>query len=349
MKRLVTILAAAALLLAALCAGAVAPTRAAATTNAPDLTTTFSPGDWGSFAEGMAADDHGSLFVSLTTWGYADETTADSNTGELWRITPGGHKELAASMDLSPYGMLLGVAADRRGRIYVACYDMGTGLVGNGVYRLGEDGGLAQVVALPEGAWANGLAFHQGRLYITDSAGGSVWRVRLGDGVATPRRPWSDEAQLKPAGPGGIGANGIAFLGDDLYVSVADHGRVVRIPVRADGTAGAARRVCQNAALKSADGIAFDAFGRLWITVNAGTTGAAPSGALYRLTPAGRLTTIADDPGWLDYPTQPVFGTTLRTAGTLYVENGAFYSAYGDGTAPDVRALRAGIPGLPLR
>jgi len=348
MKRLVTILAAAALLLAALSVGASAPAPAAAAMAPPEALTAFSPGDWGSFAEGMAADGRGSLYVSLTTWGYADETTADSSVGELWRVGPTGQKELAASMDLSPYGMLLGVAVDRCGRVYVACYDMEAGLVGNGVYRLDDGGALTQVVALPEGAWPNGLAFHEGRLYITDSARGAVWRVRLGEGCTTPAQPWSEDAQLKPAGPGGIGANGIAFLGDDLYVSVADHGRVVRIPTRADGTAGAARRVCQNAVLKTADGIAFDALGGLWIAVNAGTTGASPSGGLYRLTPSGRLTTVADDPGWLNYPTQPVFGSTLRTSGSLYVENGAFFSAYGDGTAPDIQALRVGIPGLPL-
>jgi hypothetical protein len=65
---------------------------------------------------------------------------------------------------------------------------------------------------------------------------------------------------------------------------------------------------------------------------------------LYRLSPAGRLTTIADDPGWLDYPTTPVFGTTWRTRGRIYVENGDWDCL----TAPDVRSLHIGIPGLPL-
>jgi len=44
-----------------------------------------------------------------------------------------------------------------------------------------------------------------------------------------------------------------------------------------------------------------------------------------------------------------VFGTDRCTRDTLYVENGAYFSTYGDGTVPDIQALRVGVPGLPLR
>jgi sugar lactone lactonase YvrE len=355
MKRLVTILVLATLAMALLAAGAAAsPVRAHAPR--PGTVATFSPGLYGSFAEGMAADSHGNLWVSLTIWGYYDpddETTAESNFGELWKITPRGAATRVVTMDLSPYGMLLGVAVDRRDRVYVAAYDMEMGLTPNGVYRLEGDASLTQVVALPEGAWPNGLAFHDDRLYISDSAHGSVWRVRVGSGVAEPEEAWVQDDLLAPGDPetdptaGGLGANGIAFRGDRLYVAVADYGRIVRIPVRCDGSSGKPTTVCERPELRTADGIAFDLAGGLWITVNSGTTGAAPSGGLYRLTPGGSLTTIADDPGWLNYPTQPVFGTTPSTRGTLFVENGAIYSSE-DGTAPDIRALRVSIPGLPL-
>ena len=196
--------------------------------------------------------------------------------------------------------------------------------------------------------WPNGLAFHGGRLYITDSAGGAVWRARIGEGIATPTDAVGDRLPAQACGaPTAVGANGIAFAGDDAYVSVSDFGRIVSIHVRDDGTAGTVRRVIQATRLRTADGIAFDADGGLWITTNAGTTGASPSGGLFRLTPCGGLVTIADDPGWLNYPTTPVFGSTSRTRSTLYVENGAYYS-FADGTSPDVQALQVGIPGLPL-
>jgi sugar lactone lactonase YvrE len=342
MKRFVIVLVLAALSLALIATGAASAGAARAWACSPHTVATFSPGEYGSFAEGMAADSHGALYVSLTTWGFADATAAESNVGEIWRVAA-GQPRAVARMDLSPYGMLLGVAVDRRDRVYVAVYDMGAGTVGNGVYRV-EGSQLTQVAAIPEGSWPNGLAFHHGRLYVTDSTNGAVWRVRLGAGIAAPTRPWAVDALLKPSGPSGIGANGIAFLGDSLYVSVADKGRIVCLPVRDDGTAGAARVVARSSSLTCADGIAFDAQGGLWIAVNSGSTGADPGGALYRLSPPGGLTAIADDPGWLNYPTQPVFGTT---PGTLYMENGAFFSAYGDGTSPDVLALDVGLSSLP--
>jgi sugar lactone lactonase YvrE len=333
MKRLVTILILAALALALLAAGAAAgPAQARGAE--PAAIAAFSPG---AFAEGMAADSHGNLYVSLTTWG------PKTNAGEIWRVAPDGAKKPIASMDLTANGMLTGVAIDPCDRVYVAYEDFGDPQeVGSGVYRV-ACGTLTKAVAFPEGAFPNGIAFHDGRLYVTDSVLGEIWRVRLGAGVATPTT-WAESDLLAAGSPEGLGANGLAFFGDALTVSVSDPGRVVRIPVRRDGSPGAVRTICERAELATADGIAYDALGGLWITVNAGTTGAAPSGALYRLSPAGHLTTIADDPGWLDYPTMPVFGTTCRTRSTLFVENGDW-----DGlAAPDVRVLRIGIPGLPL-
>ena len=282
-----------------------------------------------------------------------DETTAESNIGEVWKVAPGHDPVRVAQAELSPYGMLLGVAVDRCDRVYVAAYDMTSGLTPNGVYRLERDGSLTQVVALPEGAWPNGMAFHDDRLYITDTALGAVWRVRLGCGVASPTEPWLQDELLAPGDPAedetafGLGADGLAFRGDELFVGVYDFGRIVRVHVRDDGSPGRPAVVCERPELKTADGMAFDLAGGLWITTDMGTTGASPSGALYRLAPGGKLMTVADDPGWLNYPTMPVFGRTLRTAFTLYVENGAYYS-WEDGTPPDIQALRVGIPGLPL-
>ena len=335
MKRFVVTLTLTALALALLATGAAAASPARTHSAAPPTVATFAQG---AFAEGMAADHHGNLYVSLTTWGV------DTNTGEVWRIAPNGTAKPVASMDLTANGMLTGVAVDPCDRVYVCYEDFGEPQeVGSGVYRV-ACGTLTKSVAFPEGAFPNGIAFHDGRLYTTDSSLGEIWRARVGAGVATPTT-WARSDLLAAGSPYGLGANGLAFFGDTLTVSVSDPGRIVRIPVRRDGGPGAVRTVCERAELATADGIAFDALGGLWITVNADTTGAVPGGALYRLSPAGHLTTIANDPGWLDYPTMPVFGTTWRTRGTLSIENGDWDSV----TAPDVRALRVGIPGLPLR
>jgi sugar lactone lactonase YvrE len=356
MNRFFTILGAAVLVLALLAAGAAAaPTHGWSST--PRVVTTFAAGDYGSFAEGMAADSHGDLWVSVTDWGLYDDSVdppvMTSDIGQIWKVTPRGKATRMATMDLSPYGFFLGVAV-RDDRIYVAMSDQGAGAITTGVYRLGAGGKLRLVVALPEGAWPNGLAFHGRRLYITDSGMGAVWRARVGAGKVTLTEPWAQDDLLMPGDPSadetmsGIGVNGIAFRGDRMFVSVADYGRLVRIPVRADGSPGTPVVVCEDKRLRTADGIAFDRFGGLWVTTDAGTTDASPTGGLYRLTPGAGLWTIADDPGWLNYPTMPVFGTTPATRCTLFVENGAFHSYEGDGTAPDIQALRVAVPGLPL-
>jgi sugar lactone lactonase YvrE len=353
MQRLTTLFVGSTLLLVLLIAGTAAAGPAQAWAPAPERVATFSPGSWGAFAEGMAADSHGNLYASLTTWGFYDERTAESNIGELWEITPAGAMTRVATMDLSPYGMLLGVAVDRHDHVYVAVWDMGAGMTVNGVCRL-ENGTLDQVVALPEGSWPNGLAYHDRRLYISDSALGAIWKARIGSGVTSPSEPWVQSDLLAPGDPAtdptvsGLGVNGIAFRGDRLYSVVADYGRVVRVLVRDDGSAGDPVIVCERAKLRTADGIALDIAGGLWIAVNSGTTGVSPSGALYRLTPGGNLTTIADDPGWMNYPTQPVFGTSPQTRGTLFVENGAYYG-WEDGSAPEIQGIHVGISGLPLR
>jgi sugar lactone lactonase YvrE len=347
MKRRLTLVLMGALLLALLTVGAAAAAPARTCTFTPSLVTALPWGDGGSFAESMAADSHGRLYVSLTKW-------ADSNAGEIWRVLPNGNKTLVATMDISPYGMLTGVAVDRCDNVYVMNWDSASAYgeqpaLGSGVWRVGLGHSLTKVVELPDGTFPNGLAFHGGFAYVTDSTAGIVWRARIGGNAAVPAAKWAWDPLLAPVDPeNSLGANGIAFRGDTLFVSVSDSGRIVRIPVRCDGSPGTARVICERSGLVSADGIACDAFGGIWIAVNAGTTGATPSGALYRLSDGGSLQKIADDPGWLNYPVMPVFGTTPATAGTLFVLNGAF-DGYEDGTSPDIQALRVGIPGLPLR
>jgi sugar lactone lactonase YvrE len=349
MKRLLITLACAAALLALL----VAPPLAGATGDLqPSPLTTFSTAPYGEFAAGMASDSHGNLIVSLTSWGYYDETTADPDIGEIWSVTPGGDQTLLATMDhLSAYGALMSVAIDDNDRVYVAVVDYGLpDSIGSGVFRL-DNGELTRVVSLPSGSWPNGIAFHKGRLYIADSALSAIWRVRVDDGVATPTAPWFQSPLLAPShamSAFGIGANGVAFRGDTLYTVVSDYGRVVRVPLMSDGTAGSPSVLCKRPELRTGDGIAFDILGRLWIATNG--SDATPSGGLYRVATDGTVTQIAKDPGWLNYPTTPVFGRTPASALTLYVLNGAYYS-WADPTKfpPDIIPLQVGVPGLPLR
>jgi sugar lactone lactonase YvrE len=338
MKRSLLVVAA----LAALPLLLASPAGASIAGSQPRLVATLPFGAAGSFAESMTAGAHGNLYVSLTLWG-------DSNTGQIWRIRSSGSTILVASMDLGPAGALMGLAHNRVGRLYVADADFsGTG--DSFIYRVGLDGSMRAVADLPPGSWPNGLACRGRNLYASDSSLGAIWRIRLGSGVATPSAPWFQSDLLAPGDPTtdpsalGIGANGIAFRGASLFAVVSDFGRVVRIPISAHGAPGTPVVVCGRRKLRTADGVAFDLLGNLWVVTNAGPTTGQASGALFRVSPAGSLRQIAVDPTWFDYPTQPVFGATPATLTTLYVANGA----YSGDAAPNVIALKARVPGQPL-
>jgi sugar lactone lactonase YvrE len=344
---------------AALALLAAPPLAGAWSGSQPPVLTTFSPADvgspYGAFARGMAAEANGDLIVALTVWG---QSATDDNVGQVWRVTAdGGDKTLLAEENLTPYGAFMSVALDDCGRIYVALDDFSAaygvpdqGPGGPGVMRVDEAGltlhAMTRVVRLPDGSWANGIAFHKGRLYISDAAQGGVWRVKVGEGVATPSSPWVESALLPAAKPMGIGVTGVAFKGDTLYAAVWDVGRIVRVPVMSNGSPGTPSVLCRQAELKTADGIAFDPLGRLWVAVNGSKT--TPDGGLYRVAGDGTVTEIVNDPGWLNYPTQPVFVRTSPTATALYVLNGAYYG-FADGSSPNVISLQPGVPGLPLR
>jgi sugar lactone lactonase YvrE len=173
--------------------------------------------------------------------------------------------------------------------------------------------------------------FHGGKLYISDSSLGTIWRLAPGHHVTS----WLRHPLLAPAGNTGIGANGLAFWHHSLYVAVADSGWIVQVPLHPGGEAGTPRVVAQADRLRTADGIAFDVHGNLYITVN--------NNRLMRLAPGGALTRLATKDNGLLYPTMPTFGTTPATRTTLYITNGAFYKG-----TPNIVAFHAGARGLPL-
>ena len=336
-------------LLAALAALLLAAGPAAAT-GAPQPVATLPYGDFGSFAESMTADHCGNLYASLTLWGNMDPVT--DNVGQIWKIRPAGSATLVAEQNITPYGMLTGIVRDCVGRLYVGDVDF-SGESGSLIYRVGHDGSWTPVAQLEPGTFPNGLALHDGSLYVSDCALGAIWRVRLGYGLATPTAPWIQSDLLAPGDPEqdpsalGLGINGIAFRGCSLYGVVSDFGRLVRISVGRHGVARTPTVVCESPDLRTADGVAFDLYGRLWVTTNAGPTADEPDGALFRVSPSGDVRQIAVDPSAFDYPTQPVFGTTLATCTTLFIENGA-YNGWSDGRAPTVISLRVGVRGQPL-
>jgi len=311
-------------------AAAAAPPPHAPTVSNARVLTTFPRGADGSFAESLAVDRQGVLYVGLTTW-----SASGWNRGQVWKVTADGRRtrfgpELAV-------GVLTGLAFDDHGRLYAglaAWTDPASPPLRSGVVRI-DATSATRVLSLPTAAaevssFPNGLAFHGDDLYVSDSVTGAVWRTRPAhrDGPAAvdvQSTPWLKTAVLAPAAKGHIGLNGIAFRAGSLYGVVADSGRLVRIDLGRHGQALAPRVVTRSASLVSADGVAFDTAGRLWVATNGGS--APRAGSLVRVEPGGRVAVLLDKAPWLDYPTQVAFGPTRHGRLTVHVTDGAFNSS----------------------
>jgi sugar lactone lactonase YvrE len=282
--------------------------------NGPQVVTTFARA---AFPESLAVDGGGNLFVTL---GFS---------GQVVKVSTDGRQTPIAELPVGN-GLLTGLAFDASGRLYVAAATFSDDPA-PGVFRVNADRSVTRVLTLPADSFPNGLAFHNGVLYVSDSDLGTIWQATNGTTNATA---WYHDPLLSPTRK--IGANGIAFWRDSLYVAVADAGRIIRIPLGVGGTSGTATVVTEQQLLSSADGIAFDVAGNLYIAVN-------DTNRLYRLAPDGALARLADRSDGLSYPTMPAFGTTRTTRTTLYLTNGAL----ANGT-PDIQMFDTGVRGLPL-
>ncbi|WP_342786936.1 hypothetical protein [Streptomyces cyaneus] len=160
---------------------------------------------------------------------------------QVVRLVPGGRVHLLATL-LAPAkastpnlgkAFVGGIARSDDGTLYVT-YPTGTADL-TGIWAVRPGGRPHRIAALPADGLPNGLALDQrtGRLYVTDSVHGVIYRVPAGGGRATV---WADNAALQPTTF--AGANGIKLHNGAVWATNSDHGTVLRIPVTTRGTAG---------------------------------------------------------------------------------------------------------------
>lgn len=257
--------------------------------------------------EGLVADKRGNFRVSMAFTGEIKKVTRDGVVSHFAQL-PGPHTGFSA----------VGLALDKKERLYVARATFDP--TNTGIWRTSADGATVEYFSqLPVGI-PNSLAFDDdGNLYASDSAAGAVWRIGPNGQAAI----WAqDPLLLGLAGPPlglAVGANGIAFdeKEKNLYVAVTDIGRIVKIPIKKNGSAGSLSVFKEDLALlKGADGLAFDDCGGLIVAVNR-------QDRLVRLKHNGRHEVLAEG-GLLDFPATPVF-----VGSKLYLTNFALFRANG--------------------
>lgn len=231
--------------------------------------------------EGLAIDASGNV------WCGGEE-------GEIYRIAADGSTiELMASTG----GFTLGLAFDRQGRLYTC------DLKHQAVFRFDPSSRALERFATGDGAATMRVPnvpvvdARRNCLYVSDSydfhvAGPGVWRFDLDTGAG---ELWYDRPLRF--------ANGMVLSADRtvLYVAETFARRVVRIPIAANGSAGAAVVFLQDLP-GLPDGLALDVDGRLYVCCYE------PS-RIYRADPDGRLELLIDDPEahMLCHPTNCAF------------------------------------------
>jgi sugar lactone lactonase YvrE len=284
--------------------------------------------------EGIAVDPSGTVYASSFAFAPTANVCVLDPHGRLIRKIP-----VAAGSTGS--AALLGMLFVPGEGLYVT--DFADGSAGHGrLLRIDRRG---RVTTVTEGFSApNAIARDDhGNLYVSDSFAGTVTRLRPdGSGKVV----WAQDPRLTTQGQPPFGANGVAFDAAQAFLYVANTGddAVLRIPVKADGSAGPLEVFARGAdldarlgtshSLDGADGIAFDIDGNLWVCAN-------QANELQVLSPEGEIVARyrGAGPDALDFPASLVFRGRL-----LYVAN----LSLATGAGSKLSLMLAPLPGLRL-
>ena len=298
--------------------------------------------------EGIAVDPTGNVYTSSFAFAPVANICVENRDGRLVDVipVPAGHAGVAS---------LLGELFEPSQGLYVV--DFANGSPGNGrLLRVNVKTHAVSVVATGFQA-PNGIAQDRHRnLFISDSFQGAIYKVAP-DGSSN--QIWIQDPRLMPQPGGGgppFGANGVAFDRNQqfLYVASTSDGKIYRIPVLKDGSAGPMELFASGAvidatqgtteALHGADGIIFDVKGNLYVCANSAQhPPGLPTGEIQVLNPEAQLIARYDGVGADDLD----FAASLVFKGrNLFVSNLALDTG---GVNSKMSVLGVPYPGEPLR
>src|SRR5690606_2637664 len=198
-------------------------------------------------------------------------------------------------------------------------------------------GNATRIAILPPEVFANGLAHRFGQLYASDSFSGRILRAPVWGGEAGV---WVEDPLLDPApsGFGPLGANGVQFYEDELYVANSWTGAIVAFEIEPDQSAGASR---VHATLDHpCDDFAFDRCGTMYCGTNY-------HDSIVAIHPDGETEVVLSGGDFLDGPTAAAFGRA-EDRHTLYISNASF-PFFANRGSPSVVAVELDVPGYLFR
>ncbi len=282
-------------------------------------------------------DDQGNFYTASDTDG--------ATTGTICVFNGGGAFVRTISIPAGPAGVapLVGMLFEEPHTLFVV--DTADGNAPNG-RLLRVDIPTGYVTVLASGfAFPNAIAEDgAGNLYVSDSALGTINRIRQ-DG--THNIVWAASPLFQTSGFPPVGVNDLAFdkSGNNLYATNTGDSRILRIPVLANGNAGAVQIFADGAtidaqqhttdALHGADGLAIDLAGNFYVAAN-------QVGEIQVISPSGRLIAHYSGSGaaTLDFP-----ATLLFRGSQLFLTNASLFD---DGVNPRILVMQAAQAGLPL-
>lgn len=267
----------------------------------------------------VAVGPGGDLYMAMGVSGQVRRLPAD-RTGETGLTADA--TDLVAELD--PGNGFLYALDTVDGTVYAA--NSSRARPTHGVWQVPTEGGEAsRLAAFDTGVRLRGLfADGPGRLLVTDARAGTVSSVDTGDGAV---EAWLDHPLFDASVRG---PTGLVALEDALYVTNFERGRVVRVPVAADGSAGEPATLVEDSArLSGASGVTTD--GRVLYVA------AANLNRVVRVGAAGRLRTLATETDGLDLPTGVAVGPERES---VFVVNFGFEEMVGLTGNPSLMRLR---------
>jgi sugar lactone lactonase YvrE len=285
------------------------------------------------FPEGIAADAAGNIFVGTFDFGTANVIHIFGLSGRLRDTIP-----------LSTGVVPLGLAVDGAGDLYVADFLNGD------VLRLVPPSGTPAATfdvcgGVGTGCGLNAIAFDAaGDLFVSDSFGGRIFKIDLPGGTVSA---FFTDDLLKPGSHGfpPFGANGLAFnaTGTHLFIANTADDRILKLDLEKEALTPFAESI------NGADGIAFDALGRLWVAANQGDEVVALNSSGRVIARRGSFEGVGPDgaPRGLLFP-----ASIVLSRGSLFVTNLALVLTGAAGDEPEedvttftVSRIPAGVAG----